>query len=38
MLSGLTIEKAEALAKRVVNLPTAADVARLLHEELDGIL
>jgi phosphotransferase system enzyme I (PtsI) len=38
MLSGLTIEKAEALAKRVVNLSTAADVSRLLHEELDVIL
>lgn len=38
MLSGLTIKKAESLAKAVVNLPTAADVERLLHEELDGIL
>lgn len=38
MLSGLTITKAEALAKQVVALPTADEIERLLKKELADII
>ncbi len=38
MLAGLTIEKAQCLAKHVVTLPTAADVESYLREELKDLL